>query len=179
MLLWPSLWKANRPKKCKNASCCLHFKFFNEASGLNKIKTETIVLDRLSWSSIEYLCAAVISHLCTCWPPALVTGRGTRTSFVDSDCTTSCSAHAVSTPCLYSKYVKSGTNNTRKMVCVIYIVWIPKANGETEAYFSHHLRKWTLLFPWSTTKPNGVKARKAGFPDTSWKTRRQFQNVTN
>lgn len=38
------------------------------------------------------------------------------------------------------------------------------------AHLAHHLRKWTLLFPWSTTKPNGVKARKAGFPDTSWKT---------
>ena len=33
---------------------------------------------------------------------------------------------------------------------------------------THHLRKWTLLFPCRTVKPNGVKARKAGFPDTSW-----------
>lgn len=161
MLLWPSLWKANRPKKCKNTSCCLHFKFFNEASGLNKIKTETIVLDRLSWSSIEYLCTAVISHLCTCWPPALVTGRGTRRSFVDSDCTTSCSAHAVSTPCLYSTYVKSGTNNTRKMVCVIYIVWIQCA------------RQWNIsltiwenelsCFPEAPQNQTGWKRGKLGF----------------
>lgn len=34
---------------------------------------------------------------------------------------------------------------------------------------SHHLRKWTLLFPCSTVNPKGVKARNAGLPETSWK----------
>lgn len=85
------------------------------------LKIEAIIPDRLSWSSIEYLFAAVISHLCTCCPhhhptppPALVTGRDTWRSFVDCDCTTSCCAHAVSTPCLYSMYVKSGSKKSQK-----------------------------------------------------------------
>lgn len=30
-----------------------------------------------------------------------------------------------------------------------------------------HLRKWTRRFPWSTTKPDGVKPKNAAFPDTS------------
>lgn len=33
---------------------------------------------------------------------------------------------------------------------------------------THHLRKWTLLFPCSTVNPKGVKARNAGLPETSW-----------
>lgn len=32
---------------------------------------------------------------------------------------------------------------------------------------THHLMKWTLLFPCRTTNPKGVKARNAAFPDTS------------
>lgn len=44
-------------------------------------------------------------------------------------------------------------------------------------FLTHHFRKWTLLFPWRTMKPNGVKARNAGFPDTSWKYVRQIQNT--
>lgn len=35
---------------------------------------------------------------------------------------------------------------------------------------THHLMKCTLLFPCRTTKPKGVKAKNAAFPDTSWKT---------
>lgn len=34
--------------------------------------------------------------------------------------------------------------------------------------WTHQVSKWTLLFPCSTVKPKGVKARKAGFPETSW-----------
>lgn len=50
---------------------------------------------------------------------------------------------------------------------------------ENVSHLAHHLRKWTLLFPWSTTKPNGVKARKAGFPDTSWSTQNNFKIKLN
>lgn len=38
---------------------------------------------------------------------------------------------------------------------------------------THHFRKWILLFPCNTANPKGVKARKAGFPDTSWKTKEE------
>lgn len=166
----------------RNVPCCIHWSAC-KPSGWIQISRHLPQVDLVVSSYCSDL-AGVISHLCTWKLQALTTGRGRWMSFVDCDCTTRYSAHAVScsTTCIYSMYVKSGKKirpavfdylhpaSTRGACCL----WLAQENV---SHLAHHLRKWTLLFPWSTTKPNGVKARKAGFPDTSWKTISKIQHV--